>query len=212
MRAVALREVWNSAIGAACAGALLILVVSLASPAIWQPIISPSSVYAQCVEASQMAAVAETDQSTDDQLQRIEQHLERVQAIKETKASTFHCLFDPLRSSMHLFALASHLDSAPFGMIAIYALLLAVFACGVFGLLQMRWMLTSFSSYALPYIGVAGTLMSFMIFAAAQRGEAVDIRGAFVDSLSFAAFTTIYGLFGSLILEAALSAWGPKEG
>jgi hypothetical protein len=129
------------------------------------------------------------------------------------------------------FLRASHLDRAPPGMIGMYGLLMFSFSVGLFCILdynknvrlqdpgnpasakRLRNIVTvEFCAHSLPFLGVTGTLLSFMMFAADPNAASGDLKAAFVSSLSFAAFTTIYGLLGSLILEAWLFTHDGRDG
>ena len=81
-----------------------------------------------------------------------------------------------------------------------------MFAVGIYGALIGNETVTAYSAHALPFVGVMGTLLAFAILT--SKGNDAGLSGAFSVTLSYAAFTTIYGIMSSLILEMWLHKWG----
>jgi hypothetical protein len=104
---------------------------------------------------------------------------------------------------------ASKLSDAPFGMLVVYFMLILALSVGVYGALDKKERVTRYCAHALPFLGVMGTLLAFAILTSANE-DASGLKDAFATTLSYAAFTTTYGLLGSLILEIWLHSWDAR--
>ena len=155
---------------------LLALVISIASPKVWfdsaefddEPsnltVLSPNPSTATERAAKLLSRIEELDR---------EDGTPPPSGSVETEVPTIASV---LRAIFSRLLTAGYLDTAPFGMQVMYGLLLATFTLGVFTALSRSWRGTEYAAHALPFLGVAGTLMSFMIFAASSKAGAGNLR------------------------------------